>query len=387
MLKNQKFVFLKLYHLEIYIGYAFFFLFQLCFILQLYYLINIQKTFAVFKPVNNNLNVDLPLSVIICARNEANNLKKNLPLILQQSYENFEVIVVNDCSYDHSEDVLKEFCIKYPHLKVVKIEEHPRHKTGKKFAATMGIKASKNELLVFTDADCEPVSANWLKNMASHYHNSDTEIVLGYSPYVKQKGFLNKLIRYETYQTALNYFSFVLYNMPYMGVGRNMSYKKALFFKGKGFAAHMHIPSGDDDLFVNQNATATNTSIEINEASHMLSEPKLSWKSYYIQKMRHLGAGKLYKKAHKIHLTSQGLSAIGFYTFLIVLLLLKIEVIFVLSIYLLRFIAQLYIYYPSMIKLKSKELIWSFIILDPIYYLFLCLLNVAGLFKKKIIWK
>ena len=372
----------------IYIQYTLFFLFQLCFIIQLYYLLVIQKKFSSYKPLDLNIEeANFPVSVIICARNEAKNLQQYLPFVLEQKHQNFEVIVVNDCSSDSSEDVLRTYQDKYPHLKVVKIEEHPRYKTAKKFAVTLGIKAASNEILVFTDADCKPDSENWLSLIAVSYVNPTTEIVLGYSPYLHKSSLLNKLIRYETFQTAINYFSFALNGMPYMGVGRNLSYKKSLFFKGKGFASHMHILSGDDDLFVNQNSTSANTELEIRADSHVWSEPKLTWQAYWGQKMRHMGAGNQYKKQHRFNLGLQAISSIGFYLFLIICLSLKIELIALGSIFLLRFLTQLYTYYKPMESLRNKDLRWWFILLDPFYYIYLTALSFAGFFRKKTSWK
>ncbi|WP_317040575.1 glycosyltransferase [Pedobacter psychrophilus] len=348
----------------------------------------IQRKFSVFKSKTSNLNkVSYPVSVIICARNEAVNLQKYLPFILEQNHPNFEVVVVNDCSYDNSEDVLKVFTEKYKHLKIVKIEEHPRFKTAKKFAATLGIKAALNEIILFTDADCKPESENWIIEMTAHYQNEKTEIVLGYSPYFKHKGLLNGLIRYETFQTALNYFSYALNGMPYMGVGRNLSYKKSLFFKNKGFASHMHIPSGDDDLFVNENSNPSNTVIEVSKESQVWSEPKLTWGSYWKQKTRHLGAGKAYKAQDKKNLTFQTGSAIGFYLFLVLCLIFKIELLVVAIVFFIRFFAQIFVYYKALKKLRNKDLIWWFIILDPFYYIYLTSINITGVFRKKTVWK
>lgn len=348
----------------------------------------IQKKFAAYRsPLIDLASSTFPISVIICARNEAKNLKQYLSSVLNQNYPNFEVIVVNDCSSDKSDEVLRVFQKEYPQLKVVKIDEHPRYKTAKKFAVTLGIKASSHEVLVFTDADCKPQTNEWLSLIASNYADSDVEIVLAYSPYLKRKGFLNKLIRYETFQTALNYFSFALNGIPYMGVGRNLSYKKSLFFKGKGFASHMHIPSGDDDLFVNQNATIQNIALELRPESHTWSEPKLTWSTYWEQKLRHLGAGKEYKKQHQFNLSLQNISAIGFYIFLGGCLTLKVEPIAVLAIFLLRLFAQIFVFYKPMNSLRTKDLLAWFIIIDPFYYIYLIAVIIAGFFRKKTTWK
>jgi len=286
--------------------------FQICFLLQLYYTVVIHYKLASYNIVEPDVTFNSPVSVIICARNELENLKKNLSLILNQDYPDFEVVVVNDCSNDGSDWYLRDLSLENQHLKVVTLNDHPRFKHGKKFAVTMGIKASQNENMIFSDADCRPSSTQWLSRMQSNFH-SNTEIVLGYSPYEKKAGLLNKIIRFETFLTALNYLSYAITGEPYMGVGRNLAYQKSLFFRGKGFASHMHILSGDDDLFVNQNASSKNTRIEIHPDAQVWSEPKYTYNSYFMQKIRHQGAGKAYKVKHQQMLVSQAVSGLLFY--------------------------------------------------------------------------
>ena len=203
-----------------------------------------------------------PVSVIICARNEADNLDNYLPVILSQDYPDYEVIVVNDCSTDNSDIILKKYLEQYPQLRISTIKEDKKFSHGKKLAVTIGIKAAKYDRLLFTDGDCKPESNQWLSLMAANF-SADTSIVLGYGGYFPQPGLLNKYIRYDTLMIALQYFSFALCKIPYMGVGRNLAYKRSLFYAGKGFSTHFHLASGDDDLFVNENATKTNTAIEL----------------------------------------------------------------------------------------------------------------------------
>jgi poly-beta-1,6-N-acetyl-D-glucosamine synthase len=203
----------------------------------------------------------IPVSVVICARNEARNLSDFLPAVLAQDYPHYEVIVVNDCSYDSTADVLKSFEHKHANLKIITVKEDPIHQHGKKFAIMVGIKGASHDLVLFTDADCKPASKQWLRAMTRGV-KGEKEIVVGYSKYEKLPGLLNKLIRYDTFHIALQYLSFAKAGSPYMGVGRNLGYKKSLFFHNKGFASHYHIDSGDDDLFINEVATATNTVAE-----------------------------------------------------------------------------------------------------------------------------
>ena len=372
--------------MEVFLPYILLALFSLCFIIQLYFLIS--QYFALKKldtqPADSSRQV--PVSVIICARNEAENLQQNLPYILNQNYPDFEVIVVNDCSSDDTSFILDKFKSAHNNLKLVTVTEHRRFKTGKKFALTMGIKAAKNDHLLLTDADCLPASDNWIQLMQQGF-SEEKEIVLGYSPYKKTSGFLNTFVRFETVKTAFSYLSAALKNRPYMGVGRNLAYTKTLFFGAKGFASHMHVLSGDDDLFINQNANSVNTSVQVNTEAHTFSETKTSLRAYYRQKKRHMGVGKYYKRKDRVLITFDALSGFIFYILLVVLICLKIEPILVLSLYIFRLILQCFFYPVNFRKLDAADLIWKFPLLDLFYYLYLNVFGMIGLATKNLKWK
>lgn len=372
--------------LETYIQDVLFLLFQLCFIVQLYYLVSNHSRLAGYKPHNDLPEVLIPVSVIISARNEAKNLQENLPFILEQNYPDFEVVVINDCSYDRSDEILEAMQLQYPHLKVVTITEHDRFKTGKKFALTLGIKASKNEYLLFTDADCKPASFDWITRMAANF-NTGAQIILGYSPYLKTRNFLNRFTRFETVKAAMNYLSSALNGDAYMGVGRNLAYTKTLFFSEKGFASHMHILSGDDDLFVNQHATAYNTVIEMHPDAFTYTDAKTSLSSWFKQKRRHAGVGKLYKNKHRRMLSFDAVSGFLFYILLILCLVFKFEPLLALGLLLFRLIAQLIIYSKVFKKLDGKDLIWFLPFFDIIYYMYLNVFGLVGAFLKTTQWK
>lgn len=235
-----------------------------------------------------------PVSVIIAARNEEDNLFNNIELILNQDYPEFEVVVVNHQSIDNSKHILMALQKIYKNLRVIEIEKNRHLKIGKKLPITLGVKSSKYEHLLYTDADCKPVSNQWIRMMVENFSDKK-EIVLGYGPYKKQKGFLNRMIRFDTVQIAVNYFSFALNGLPYMGVGRNMAYKKSRFMAVGGFKSHYGIPSGDDDLFIRDAATRKNVSIEIRPESYCYSEPKVTWEDWFRQKRRHYGTSNEYK--------------------------------------------------------------------------------------------
>ncbi|MBW4890737.1 glycosyltransferase [Mucilaginibacter sp. HMF5004] len=372
--------------MEIYIQLSLFVIFQICFILQLYYLIANHKRLANYKVDEVLPQVHIPVSVIIAARNEYENLRQNLPLILEQQYPDFEVVVVNDCSYDQSEIILEEYAKEHSNLKIVTITEHERFKTGKKFALTLGIKAAKNEHLLFTDADCQPASVNWITRMAAKF-TGNAHIVLGYSPYIKTAGFLNNFIRFETVKTAISYLSAALKGDAYMGIGRNLSYTKTLFFANKGFASHMHVMSGDDDLFVNQNATHDNVAIEIHPEAHMWSDSKEGFGAYYKQKKRHMGVGKLYKNNHRRFLSIDAISGFFFYITLILCLVFKFDPMLMLGFFALRLILQGWLYSKNFKKLRGADLIWWLPFFDLIYYLYLNIFGLIGTFTKTTKWK
>jgi cellulose synthase/poly-beta-1,6-N-acetylglucosamine synthase-like glycosyltransferase len=272
-----------------------FILFSIFTIVQLFYLFLVFFRFVLHKKKNTLTNNTYPsVSVIIAARNESDNLFTNLPLILEQDYPSFEVIVVNHQSIDESYHILNAYKMQYEHLKVVEVENSRHLGVGKKLPLTLGIKSAKNNLLLFTDADCFPSSTNWLSCMVEGF-SEGKEIVLGFSPYIEvEKSFLNKIIRFDTLFIAVNYFSFALIGKPYMGVGRNLAYTKNVFDSVKGFKSHYSISSGDDDLFVQEASNKRNVSIQINPDAFTMSSSKETWKEWIDQKTRHFSTSERY---------------------------------------------------------------------------------------------
>ncbi len=359
----------------------------LLFVIQMIYYWGIFTQLAFYKIKNREkTDVSIPVSVVIAARNEYYRLKRNLPYILEQDYPEFEVIVVNHASEDETKELLKEFSTKYKHLKPINIEEDLNFFKGKKFPLSIGIKSAKYETLLLTDADCKPTSLSWIKKMAFAY-NAKTEVLLGYSPYRKEKGLLNLLIRYDTFQVATNYFSFALAGLPYMGVGRNLSYKKSLFLKNKGFISHYNMISGDDDLFISQVAKKRNTTIQLNPESFMISEPKKTFNEWLRQKQRHLTTGKKYKPVVKVLLGLFSLSQWLFYIVIILMLILKIQIIVALSIVVLRSITQLIIHYKIGNKLNDNQIFVFSLFLEPIYMFLAPIFTIKSFFGKTKQWK
>lgn len=354
-------------------------------LVQLGYYWLVFRRVAFFK-ISHEGGTTHPVSVVICAKNEVNRLKKFLPGVLEQAYPQLEVIVVNDCSWDETEEFLKEIAPQYPQLKVVTIKEQEKYRHGKKFALTLGIKAAKNEVLIMTDADCLPAGKNWVALMQKHFRK-EIAIVIGYGAYTKESGLINKLIRFDTFQSAMHYFSAAIGGNPYMGVGRNLAYTKTLFFDNKGFAKHNHILSGDDDLFVNENATPTNTAVELDPESFTYSEPKRTFGEWLTQKKRHLATAKHYKGSHQFMLFIYGFTGVIFYTTLLALAVLRYEWRILLSLYAATLLIKLPVVFKTAAKLKEKDLFWLFPILEPIQTFLQPLFYTANLFSKQNTWK
>ncbi|MCD8166004.1 MAG: glycosyltransferase [Bacteroides sp.] len=235
-----------------------------------------------------------PVSVIICAKNESHNLHENLPSILEQDYPEFEVIVINDGSTDESEELLCQLEERYPHLYHSFTPDSARYISRKKLALTLGIKASKYEWVVFTEANCCAPSKEWLRNIARNF-TYGTEIVLGYSGYEQQKSWLNKKSSFDALMQGLRYLSMALAGKTYMGIGRNMAYKKELFFRNKGYSRHLNLQRGDDDLFINQVATASNTRVEAAPESVIKIRPVEYYKEWKEEKVSYTATSQYYK--------------------------------------------------------------------------------------------
>ncbi|HUH73474.1 MAG TPA: glycosyltransferase [Chitinophagales bacterium] len=239
-------------------------------------------------------NPHLPVSVIICAYNEAENLKRYLPAIFNQQYSDFEVLVVNDGSTDATAQVLTDLQIQYPILKIITILPEEKKHLGKKYALNLGIQQASHPYLLLTDADCEVVSENWISNMVQ-YLDVETEMVLGIAPYYSTGTFLSKMVSYETTLTMIQYINYALWGMPYMGVGRNLAYTKKLYNKVGGMESHQDIISGDDDLFVQSATKHTQVAVCMNKDTFMYSEAPQNFKNWWNQKIRHYSTGSHYQ--------------------------------------------------------------------------------------------
>lgn len=283
-----------------------FYVFSICIVLQTLFAVWMLWVKPSSELKKNKQTAIVPVSIIICAKNEAKNLLENLPFILSQNHPDFEVIVVNDASDDLTETVLNGFSDKK--LKIVHIPvDEERTLPGKKFALSKGIAAAGNEQLLLCDADCKPASNEWASLMTANLILSK-EIVAGYGAYEKRKGWLNVFIRWETLHTFLQYSTYAQSGVPYMAVGRNLACTKSVLLKAQSEPIWASMPSGDDDLLIQLMGNRKNVGIVSNSAAFTYSEAKATFREWIMQKQRHLSTGKLYKKHIQLLLGLYGLS-------------------------------------------------------------------------------
>jgi len=336
-------------------------LFIAIFGIQLVYLVG----FGYFFPARRTwpTPVKFPgVSILIAAKNEHATLSSNLVHILQQEYPTFEVIVINDASTDNSLSFLTQIQKDYPHLKCINLPPSADYTGNKKNALRQGIQAAQYDQLLFTDADCTPNSTHWIHYMMRPLQTSK-DLVLGYGGYQKSGSFLNKLIRYETLLTAIQYFSYAEMGLPYMGVGRNLAYTKSLLTE-EPYASHQHLQSGDDDLLVNTYSTAQNTATMIDPKSFTYSAPKKTIKAWITQKRRHYTTANHYKTSHQFLLGLFFGSQFLFWILAIILLSMAFNWFSVISLVLIRLAIQYLSYRKAVKKLKEVDLIPFLPILD-----------------------
>ena len=354
--------------------------------IQFFYYVLIFRRFAFSKSEKNTLK-NVPISVIVCAKNEEENVKKYLPLLLNQNYPLFEVVLIDDSSFDHTLDIFEDFAKNHSNIKLVKIQNNEAFWGNKKYALTLGIKAAKNEYLVFIDADCYPNSTEWLANIASKF-SKDKTIVLGYGGYEKVKGsFLNYIIRYETLLSAIQYFSWAKLGKPYMGVGRNMAYKREEFFKVNGFINHIKIRSGDDDLFINEAATSKNTTTIYTPESFTYSKPKYTFKEWFTQKRRHINTANYYKFFDKLQLSIFYTSQLLFLILALILIIIQYQIYWVLFLLGLRYLFSWIIIIFSSYKLKEKDIAFGYPVAEMVLILMQLFIYISTKIRKPVHWR
>ena len=367
--------------------------FGLSLLIQLLYHWGKFSKIAFFKKVGRpKLDEELePVSIVICARDVYEYLIDLIPALLTQDYPDYEIVVVNDCSDDETEEYLKDLERREPKIKPVQLKQHLNFFNGKKFPLSMGIKSAKNDIIVLTECNCMPVNDQWLRSVVNRYNNQ-TEIVIGYSTYVQKKSTLNRIMRFDALQNGLLYLSAALSRRPYMGVGRNLSYRKELFYRNKGFISHYMTSVGDDDLFISQVANKKNTEVLIDAENAILTTPTSSFKLWIRQKSSRYSTVSKYNVGARISLSLFYLSQFLFYASFIALLCMKPAFVItngtafyipvLVFFFLLRFGTQLIIYHKASKRLGEKGLLPGLIAYDFLFAFLSPLLRLMGRMDK-----
>ncbi len=335
------------------------------------------------KAQRRSMPINPPISVIVCAHNEEKNLTDLIPKILNQEYPIFELIVVNDRSTDGTISTFNNFTS--PQLQTINISKTPRDWNSKKYALKQGVSKAKYDWVLVTDADCLPASNNWIKSMANHIH-SQTEIVLSAAPINAIPGFLNQIIQFETFQTSFQFLGLASVKHPYMGLGRNMLYKKNLIETSQIFDEYKSLTGGDDDLLINEKSSKNNTSINIDNRAFCYSNPKETWKKWLIQKIRHLSVGKHYKTSSKLIISLLHTSTLLFYACSLYLIVKNQDFFFTLILFSLRTLTIFFIFDMVSKKLGCKIRKYYIIVLDVLYMSYIWTIGPLAMFLKRIRW-
>ena len=343
---------------------GFLFFIQSCYQLGLY-----RKLYPHSKQAQGEGNTP-PLSVIIVAKDSASDLRKNLPAILEQDYPDYEVIVIYDrADKDESEDVLKLLQDKYHHLYYTFIPDSARYISHKKLGVTMGIKASRHEWLVHTEANCLPSSNQWLRKLASNF-TDHTDIVLGYSNYEKTSGWFNRKITFDTLLHSMRYLGMAINGHPYMGCGRNLAYRKSLYYNQKGFTNHLNLQRGEDDLFINQVTNANNTRVEASSESVMRITTPHYPKSWKEEKLSYVTTSRHFKGTAQYLVGGESCSRLLFLACVLVCIvfgIIKQDWIMVgiaSLLWVLRFILQVVVFRKTSIALNERIFIFTLPLFD-----------------------
>jgi len=363
--------------------FSFLITFAIAAIIQLFYFWVFFSRLAFYRRKNIETRQP-PVSVIITSHSELNFLGDNLPFILQQDYPEFEVVVVNDNSDDDTSDFLTQLSLETPNLQVVELKQSLNWFKGKKFPLSIGIKSAKYDFVVLTDADCHPTSSTWLSEIVSA-SKPNTEIVLGYSTFATTSG-INRLLRFTAFYDALFFLSMALSGIPFKGNGKNLAYKRQLFYRQQGFISHYIIKAGDDELFVNKAAKKRNTEVMISNDSRVISQKPITLGDWLKKEKTRLSLRRHFRFPHRLLLSLYALTSLLFYGLFTTLLVLHISWIILVPVLMLRILSQWILFGKGTKKLSERGL-WF---LSPIFEFFIMLTDIILwfiiLFTKKNKW-
>ncbi|MDD4067728.1 MAG: glycosyltransferase [Bacteroidales bacterium] len=369
------------------VGFYFAIILGIIILFQILYYFIVYGRVAFFK--DNKLTTDEKqnfcpsVSVVMCVKDDAYNLEKKLPIILEQEYPNFEVVVVNDASKDETEYVLRVLQEIYPNLNVVNLYNNVNGFLGKKYPLSLGIKSAKNEIILLTESDTMPLNYNWITTMVKGFKQKK-DIVLGFTNFEQKPTFLNTLMHYENLTSAMNYLGNAMLNNPFMGQGRNMAYKREFFFETGGFISQYNISVGEDDLFINKNANSKNTSVILNKESMNLASPKEKREEWVIQKKKHFKSMYHFKLKDKIISTLMPFATLLIYVLVALSIVFQFPWQYAILPLVLKYTFQIIVYYKSSKTLATKQVAFLSPLLEVLFLFINTTIRFFTLFTKKI---
>ncbi len=353
------------------------------FIVQIVYLLSVYNLHFINRKKVYDDNITPPLSVIVVVTNINEKIESNLKSLLEQDYPDFEVIVVYEQINKLIEDELIRIKNQYSNLYITFIPETARYISHKKLGITIGIKASKNDILIFTEPDAHPVSNQWLRKIARNF-TEGTDFVFGYSNYEINKNWFNRVIIFDRLKESLKYLGMAINKMPYKASGYNLAYRKSIFYKNNGFNKHLNLQRGEDDLFVNEYAKSKNTKVEISAESVVRIDNPSTRTDWVMDKLSAYNTQKYYK-GFGISITKIFNSLITLFNIVALIALLltfyRLEWHYfavIVGLILLQFIIQTVIIFRVCSKLNERSYILSYFIIN----IYLKLANIKIICKK-----
>ncbi len=258
---------------------------------QLMYHVFLFSRLAFYRKATTSNNLTAKISVVVCCKNEIQTIPQLIEQLKLQQYPDYEIIIVDDCSDDGTFEYLNK--LQQKNLFVYQVVKSI---AGKKELLEFGIRNATSDWILVCDADCLPRSSNWIQSMTQAIQNEQTEIVLGYAPFTEEKAWVNLFSRYENFHTGITYLSMAIAKHAYMGVGRNMMFKKSLYNKYIEQVKSIPTLSGDDDLLINMSSNRENTTVCIDKDSFVYSATKNTFSAFLNQKKRHISTSYYYKK-------------------------------------------------------------------------------------------
>jgi glycosyltransferase involved in cell wall biosynthesis len=355
-------------------------------LLQLIYYVFVYGKVSRYRLPEENYNFP-PVSVVLVTKDEQENLKERLPVILEQQYPDFEVVIVNNASSDETEFVLKVFQKIYPQLKVVNLySEAPNKFLGKKYPLSIGIKSAKNDCVLLTNVNCVPNSLFWIMNMVRGLSQTRNTII-GFNFYEREKTLFNSLVQYDTIINAINYGGMALLGNPYKATGDNIIISREEFFNSGSFLSLYNVACGDMELYVNRITKGKKTSVILNEEAYIKTETPQSFSLWCRYKKRNIKTAYYYKFLDKLLVAIPSWTTLFFYATFVTLFLLNFPWQWILTGCILKFAIQI-IFFQNASKVLMKNNLCIFAPLFEIFFLvFNTIMGISVLFSRKDRWE